>query len=105
MKEKLIQIINELIEAIKDSNIDTVREEIVFQEAIRIYNTQQINMKKSYQKNYYSKEKTTSPYNFKEDPATDKQKYAIKQAGKQIPAGLTKIEASRIIKQIKDGKI
>jgi hypothetical protein len=38
------------------------------------------------------------------DLATEKQIYAIEKAGKVVPIGLTKFEASKIIHEIKGGK-
>lgn len=109
MKTELKQIINDLKEVIKETKIN-VRDEILFQEAVKIHLTKEIgNQKKSYTpypkrdftKKEYPKSNNSSPYTSKEEPATDKQKYALKQAGMTIPAGLTKKKASEYIKEIK----
>lgn len=108
MKTKLINIINDLKLVKKETEI-TVRDEIIFQEAIKIHLTNEIgNQKKAYpyKKPEYKPDKTNiSPYTKKEQPATEKQIYVIKKAGKEIPVGLTKKEATRIIGELKNERI
>lgn len=48
------------------------------------------------------KEISNEKPNFNSNLATDKQKYFLKKSGIAVKEGLTKIEASQIIKEIKE---
>jgi hypothetical protein len=94
MKEELRLILKELSEVIEEEKLNITHSEI-FDAALRIYLTQTIN-----------KNKTTPLKNElepKEDDglATPNQIYALKKAGKEIPKGLTRKEAWKILKELK----
>lgn len=120
MKEELTQTIKELKEVLDENKI-YVTNETFLDAIIRLYNTNQINKQKQfypkpYQRNEFRNDFTpsgtsnkprvferqsASPLTSKDELPTEKQIYAIKKSGREIPAGLTRKEASEIIKKIK----
>lgn len=88
--ENLKEILNEAIKIRKELNLKT-SDDVLWDSSVRIFNSQNANYKKSYRKS---------------DPnelATDKQKYFLKQNKYNGDLNsLTKIEASRLIKELKE---
>jgi len=121
MKEELKKIIDELKELIDDEGLN-INDFELLDISVRILNTNQINNKPKFTTNVYptkpivnefkksiistsqnpiiDKLVNESPFNSKEE-ATEKQIYYLKKMGKVIPAGMTKSEASMIIKKLK----
>lgn len=97
MKEQLNQILNELEEIISERNYklnDFEKLDI----SVRILNTNQTNSNKSFPKTPYKK---SNSFTSKDEEPTPKQIFFLKKAGKEIPAGLTKQEAIKLIEDLK----
>lgn len=92
--ERLRKIINELIE-IREIHSCNFSDDSLLENATKIYNTEVIS-KNQTQKNKFN------PY--KEEPATEKQKFRVKKIRGIVPAGLTKQEAFKIIKEDEEKK-
>jgi hypothetical protein len=103
MKEQLNEIINDLREVCEEQNLKLSDSELM-DFSTRILNTNKINKYKELPKKQFIpyKKETSNPLTKGQEPATDKQKYALEQLGKQVPAGLTKLEAIKMIKELKE---
>lgn len=106
MKEELIKIISELKEAIGEELV--VDDNIIFEQAVKILLSNQIQGYKERNIAKVSEQKKTQqkPSNKENppisEPATDKQKYALKQLGIEFDEGITKQEAFGLIKEAKE---
>ena len=105
MKTELIKIINELKEALKETKLLVMPNDLL-DSAIKIYLTDKIGEQKFYTKTNYSKELKnefkTNPLTSKEEPPTESQIKAMKRFGLTIPAGASKKELWKIIKEFKE---
>lgn len=108
MKTELIEILNELEEVIKDKYKLTDFEKMDI--AVRIYNSQSINKQKQfYPKPYPKKEfrndfSKTSPLTSKDELPTESQLKEAKRLGLTIPAGSSKQDVWKIIKEFKENE-
>lgn len=88
--KKLDEIIQGLIK-VRDDNELEVSDNVLFEQAVKIYNTSSIKESKQ----------SKSPYH--EEPATEAQKALLKKINKGVvPAGISKKEASTLIQELKD---
>lgn len=87
--EKLDKIIDGLI-SIRNIKKLEVSDDVLWDSAIRIFNSENINRKKG-----FSEDKIPNEI----EPPTEKQKYFLKKLGQKIPA--TKKEATKIISKLK----
>jgi hypothetical protein len=117
MKDELNQIIKELKEVLKE-NLIYVTNETFLDAVLRIYNTEQINkQKKFYPKNEFRKEfipsgtsnisktlerQNNSTLTSKQEPPTKRQIEGCKRRGIIVPAGSSKQEVWRIMKEHKE---
>jgi hypothetical protein len=105
--EKLKQIINDLGKLRSELGIE-VTDELIFEQGVKIFISNNIqNEKRKNSEPVYipiSDEfsKLQKQMYHKEEPATDKQKFAVKKIKGVIPAGLTKNDAYLIIKESKE---
>lgn len=98
MKQELKNIIKELRELINESNLHLTDSELM-DYALRIYNTNEINKFKNIQKPYTRPKDSINPIPKNEDEPTKSQIWKLKNLNITIPAGLTKNEASKLIKE------
>lgn len=91
-KEDLIKILKDFKEACKDTSIK-VTDKVVFENAVKMLISNQINSKTpDFEKEIVIKDPNA--------PATESQKKTLHSLGlKDIPAGLTKLEASLMISE------
>lgn len=87
--EKLTNIINELKEILKDTDLTEVTQNVFLEQAIKIYLSDKIQENK--------KENIKEIKKQSEELATEKQVYTLKKLRIDVPKDLTKKEASEII--------
>ena len=88
--EDLKNIISELVGIRKDQNLKNLTDDCIMDCSVRIFNTFIMNGK-------FPEFKPKR----KDEPATSSQIWRLKKEGQDIPKGLTKREASAIIKKLK----
>jgi len=101
--------LSEIIEALKNIRGETktkVSDEILFEQAVKIYISDKIGKQQSERFNMQGNKLSILPpsKNTKPSPATQKQIYFLKTQGIKIQPNLTKQEAQEMIKEIKDGE-
>jgi hypothetical protein len=109
MKTELKQIIKELSEVIEEEKLNITHSELM-DFAIRILNSQSINKQKFYPKQDYNKEiknefkdyPKTNTFTSKDELPTERQIKAMKRLNLTIPAGATKKEVWKIMKEFKE---
>ena len=95
MEKELIKIIDELKNVFEQTGL-ILRDNEIMDFAVRIYNSREITNSKN--KSFYAPKRLGD----KEELATEKQIYALKKAGKEVTKGLTKKEAFKLIKELKE---
>jgi hypothetical protein len=109
--ESLNTIIEELKQTCKKYGMNDISQETVLEQAVKIMLHEDTSRLGSLNRKVKAAEEhpaDSDPGEFNHDrrgePATDKQKYVLLKAGVDIPDGITKLEASKIIKEMKEAQ-